>query len=269
MHLIPALPLGRHFLAFQVRSVYSLGVTNVKTPPTDSSGRGVTALHGEVREWILDGTLPPGSTLSQVELSQRLGVSRTPLREVLRMLQEEGLVVAETNQRVRVSGFDPATLDADYACRIMLETLALELTVASFTRPDRDTLRVLLERMTVAAADGATERWFAVHGEFHGMLTCAATPSLAKELRTFADRSIRYIRVVQRSEPSAWQIPGDTEHRAIVDAIGDDDITRARSVLAHHLARTALRALTDLAPSYEPIAVRRALAMVGDEAVVR
>ena len=62
-------------------------------------------MHAYLRECVLDGTLTPGTKLSQVALAEQLGVSRTPLREVLRMLQEEGLVEIEPNQRTRCGGF--------------------------------------------------------------------------------------------------------------------------------------------------------------------
>ncbi len=75
----------------------------------------------------------PGTRLSQVALADQLGVSRTALPEVLRMLQEEGLVEIEPNQRTRVAGLDPQELDDVYASRILLETLALSMTLEEFT----------------------------------------------------------------------------------------------------------------------------------------
>jgi len=68
-------------------------------------------VHKRLRQMILDGTVPPGTVLSQVQLAQEIGVSRTPLREALRMLQEEGLVLAEYNHRVRVADIDISELE--------------------------------------------------------------------------------------------------------------------------------------------------------------
>src|SRR6266496_5730578 len=95
--------------------------------------QAIPRLHAYLRECILDGRLPPGTKLSQVALAEQLGVSRTPLREVLRMLQEEGLVEIEPNQRTRVAGLDPQELDDLYASRIVLETLALSMTIDTFS----------------------------------------------------------------------------------------------------------------------------------------
>ena len=57
--------------------------------------QAIPHVHAYLRECILNGTLSPGTKLSQVSLAAQLGISRTPLREVLRMLQEEGLVEIE------------------------------------------------------------------------------------------------------------------------------------------------------------------------------
>jgi DNA-binding GntR family transcriptional regulator len=224
--------------------------------------QAIPALHTYLRECVLDGTLIPGTKLSQVALAEQLGVSRTPLREVLRMLQEEGLVEIEPNQRTRVAGLDPAELDDVYASRILLETLALSLTLDSFT-PDRqrDTKR-MLTAMRQAAKTGDFGTWFASHGEFHRLITAGAGAPLQRQLSVFADRTTRYIRIYQLSEPASWQLTGDAEHAAILTALADGDHAQALSGLAHHLARTAERVLTDCAPQYQIKAVTHALDLI-------
>src|SRR5260370_40924639 len=82
--------------------------------------QAIPYVHAYLRECILDGTLTPGTKLSQVSLAEQLGISRTPLREGLRMLQEEGLVAIEPNQRTRISGLAPQELDAPNAHCIRL-----------------------------------------------------------------------------------------------------------------------------------------------------
>src|ERR1700728_870143 len=109
--------------------------------------QAIPHIHAYLRECILNGTLSPGTKLSQVSRAAQLGISRTPLREVLRMLQEEGLVEIEPNQRTRVAGLDPAELDDTYACRILMETLALSMTVGGFGASRRAEARGLLRRL--------------------------------------------------------------------------------------------------------------------------
>src|SRR6202000_3510828 len=105
---------------------------DIRKDALPAARQAIPHVHAYLRECILDGTLTPGTKLSQVSLARQLGVSRTPLREVLRMLQEEGLVEIEPNHRARVAGLDPQELDDVYASRILLGTLALSMTMTRF-----------------------------------------------------------------------------------------------------------------------------------------
>src|SRR5258706_15760319 len=206
--------------------------------------------------------MPPGTKWSQVALADQLGVSRTPLREVLRMLQEEGLVEIEPNQRTRVAGLDPVELDDVYASRILLETLALSMTVDEFTPARQREARQLLSAMRRAAKTGDFPAWFEAHAGFHRLLTAGAGAALQRQLRAFADRTIRYIRIYQLSDPASWQAAGDVEHAQILEALVAGDERGALTGMAHHLARTALRVLVDCAPDYVPVAVPHAVALI-------
>jgi DNA-binding GntR family transcriptional regulator len=223
--------------------------------------QAIPRLHAYLRECILDGRLPPGTKLSQVALAEQLGVSRTPLREVLRMLQEEGYVEFEPNQRMRVADLDPVELDADYACRIVLETLGLSMTLETIGSRQRREARRLLTAMRRAARVGDFPGWFGAHHAYHRVLTAGAGEPLLRQLQSLEDRSVRYIRIYQQSEPASWQTAGDTEHAAILDALAAGDDHAALAGLAHHLARTALRVLSDCAPGYAPRAVPHAVAL--------
>src|SRR2546430_12965559 len=128
--------------------------------------QAIPALHAYLRECVLDGTLTPGTKLSQVALADQLGVSRTPLREVLRMLQDEGLVEIEPNQRTRVAGLDPQELDDLYGSRIVMETLALSMTFGRFGATFRKDGKRLLATMRDAAKTGDFAAWFAAHADY-------------------------------------------------------------------------------------------------------
>jgi DNA-binding GntR family transcriptional regulator len=235
------------------------GIRKLELP---AARQAIPPLHTYLRECILDGTLTPGTKLSQVTLAEQLGVSRTPLREVLRMLQEEGLVEIEPNQRTRVAGLDPSELDHIYASRILLETLALSMTLHSFTAKDRREGKRLLTAMRRSARQGDLNTWFGEHAAFHQLITQGAQESLRKQLSTLADRTVRYIRIYQFSEPATWQNAGDKEHERILDALSEEDRPAALSELAHHLSRTALRVLQDCKPDYEPVSVPHAVELV-------
>ena len=75
------------------------------------NGQNGDDVYQRVRNAILDGELAPGAVMSQVALAEELGISRTPLREALRMLQSERLVEAEPNRRVRVAPMSPRDME--------------------------------------------------------------------------------------------------------------------------------------------------------------
>ena len=237
-------------------------VPDIRRVDLPEARQAIPHVHPYLRECILNGTLPPGTKLSQVSLAAQLGISRTPLREVLRMLQEEGLVEIEPNQRTRVAGLDPQELDDIYASRILLETLALSMTIGHFGTKARSEARRLLTAMRRAAKNGDFDAWFAAHTEYHRVCTAAAGETMQRQLRAFADRTTRYIRIYQLSEPNSWQTAGDIEHAAILAALIAGDERGAVMGMAHHLARTALRVLTDCAPDYVPVAVPHAMALI-------
>jgi DNA-binding GntR family transcriptional regulator len=237
-------------------------IPDIRKVQLPEARQAIPHVHAYLRECILDGTITPGTKLSQVALAEQLGISRTPVREVLRMLQEEGLVEIEPNQRTRVADLDPAELDDTYACRILMETLALSMTLGGFGAPDRKEARGLLATTRRAARSGDFDAWVAAHADYHRLITAGAGDVLQRQLRAFADRTIRYIRICQLSDPSSWQAAGDAEHERILEALIAGDEAAARQAMAHHLASTALRVLTDCAPEYVPVAVPRAVALI-------
>ena len=155
-------------------------VPDIRKVEPPEARQAIPHVHAYLRECILDGTLSPGTKLSQVSLAAQLGISRTPLREVLRMLQEEGLVEIEPNQRTRVAGLDPAELDDVYASRILLETLALSMTIGHFGAKARAEAKRMLTTMRRAAKTGDFDAWFGAHTDYHRVCTAAAGESMQR-----------------------------------------------------------------------------------------
>jgi DNA-binding GntR family transcriptional regulator len=226
-------------------------------PPINggADSNGVAALHGRLRKLILDGSYPPGTLLSQVELAEALGVSRTPLREALRMLQEEGLIEAEHNQRARIPSFDPQVLDAIYASRVLLEALGIRLTVPYLQQHDVDALREALMDLSSASDPESREE---PHRRFHRLLVAYAGEHLGNTIAGNADRCAFYRRMYVQSDPRNRTV-ADAEHESIFQACVARDSELAAYRLTRHLARTALTLLAQLTPEYEPAAVRTAL----------
>ena len=92
-----------------------------------------------IRGMIFDGDLLPGEKLRQVELAERIGVSRSPLREALRTLESEGLLAYEMNRGYMVARLEPSEVAELYHMRALLEHELMR----SIARPDKDVLDVL------------------------------------------------------------------------------------------------------------------------------
>lgn len=159
---------------------------------------GVAPLYTRLRKMILDGVFPPGSMLSQVKLAESLGVSRIPLREALRMLQKEGLIEAEHNQRARVPSFEPSVVDSLYASRILLEALSIRLTVPRIEQADVQALKHTLTELDEAAAHIDLDVWEKPHRRFHALLVLHAEDSMRQTIAGYTDRCEYYRRLYYR-----------------------------------------------------------------------
>ncbi len=217
-------------------------------------------VHDRLRRAILRGELDPRVPISQVRLAATLGVSRTPLREALRMLQREGLIDSEPNRRVRVAELSMTDLEQLYAGRVLIEALAVRLTVPRFTAADMAALRAALADMNRRLEEREIDEWEAAHRRFHELLRRDAGERIGRIARDLADHAERYRRVYM-AEPRIWSAAAE-EHAAIVEACASGDGPLASVQLVRHLARTALTLIALVDPEHEPAQVREALRLV-------
>jgi DNA-binding GntR family transcriptional regulator len=227
----------------------------------NGGGLSTEGIYLLLREQILDGEFAPDAPISQAGLAEQYGVTRTPLREALRLLQREGLVQAEFNRRTRVSGLSMGELEQIYSQRILHETLAIRLGVPLFSDGDLDEMRALHARMIGLASADTFADWEQVHRRFHGLLVKYAGESLVRFILELADHSRRYrhqLLDLNAGDPSAFR-PNITEHLSIVEACERRDISASGSLLARHLGRTALELVSLTDPRHEPRVIREAL----------
>lgn len=221
----------------------------------------VSRAHHTLRREIMHGELRPGDPLSQVALARKLGVSRGPLREALRILQREGFVQQESQHRARVTTFSNEDLDELYAMRITLEALAVGIAVPRMSEAHLEQLDRLLEEMDEKARTGDVEQWECPHELFHRALVHPSGPRMERELALLSDHATRYRLAFVSWNPLEWRAETSAQHRTIADAVKARDASAASQALAAHLGRTALVVLSIAAPTYEPARIRRALAV--------
>jgi DNA-binding GntR family transcriptional regulator len=230
-------------------------------PPSGSGEGNLHDVYRRLREAILDGALAGGEVINQVQLSRRFGVSRTPVREALRMLQAEGLVESQYQQRMRVTAVTPEEIDAVYATWILVDALCVSMTVPQITKDDMARIEAAFQRMVKSQVPEAAATWEAEHRAFHDLLVMYAGPMLRANIDLCWDRSERTRQTRARAAALSWHM-SDDEHAAIVRAYAEGSVERAVHGMSRHLARTAVSVIGQLDPSYEPRAIRQALNMI-------
>jgi DNA-binding GntR family transcriptional regulator len=229
-------------------------------PLERSKGRQTAVdVHDTLRTSILSGRLKPETILSQVEIAQALRVSRTPVREAMRMLQEEGLVVAEPNFRGRVLGFDPKEVEALYMKRIALEAMGVAITAQRMTPALSLSLGQAIDGLEGKEAHTHFSKWITLHRELHRLMISATGGAFVAHIRELELRSERYQSLYRGEQPVGWWHRGEAEHRGICEAMMARKAQRAGELAARHTARTGLELLAALAPEYDTSGVRSSL----------
>ncbi|WP_285650293.1 GntR family transcriptional regulator [Actinomycetospora sp. NBRC 106375] len=219
------------------------------------------SVHAYLRDLIISGDLPPDTQLKQAELARVLAVSRTPLREAFRMLQEEGLISAEPNQRSRVLGLDAEALDSLYAARVTLESLGARITAGGLSRDEMRSATAAFREMERTYRAGDMASWTVAHRGFHRLMVGHCGATVLRTINSYAEQSERYVRIDQaqhRHDFAARQ----REHQAIFDAVRDGDARAAVTEMSAHLAGTARRVVEGHAPGHGTPCVDAALALL-------
>lgn len=186
-----------------------------------------------LREQLRTGQLEPGRRLRLNELTRELGMSPTPIREALRLLQADGLVVYRPHQGIVVAEFSPEETVEVVRLRCLLEPLALELTLESLGAVQRKALERLHAKLLVAVASGHGSAITTSNASWHWAIYEGCGSGHLKE----------FIRRLWDAYPwrTMWILPGRAEesareHEAVMEAIGVGDAQLAADRLREHIA---------------------------------
>lgn len=191
-------------------------------------------VQARIERMILDGQLRPGEPLREVALAETLGVSRGPVREAFRGLEEKGLVLIEKNCGVQVRTLSHAQADDIYEVRVTLETLIGEKAASQASPEGLAEVARLLEDMAVAAQDSDVNPYTSLNMRFHDTLARLTGNTVLHETyrRLVAQLSLFRRRAYQHDRESmALSL---REHRAIYQAIAARDGKRAGALLRVH-----------------------------------
>jgi DNA-binding GntR family transcriptional regulator len=209
-----------------------------------------------LRELILDGDLRPGTRLGEVELADRLGVSRTPIREALSRLAAEGLVEVAPNRGARVATWTVAELEGVFDLRASLEPQLTGFAVPRATPDDVAALDELARQMLEVGSPGPRQDLDALvplNRAFHDRLVALADhPALAAALAAAIHPPIVLRNFHTYDEASLRR--SLAHHAEIVAAVRAGDAEWAKAVMTAHISNARavmVRAAREHAPREE------------------
>ena len=187
-----------------------------------------------LRQAILRGELKPGERLMEIQLANKLGVSRTPVREAIRKLELEGLVLMVPRKGAEVAEITEKSLKDVLEVRKALEELAVQLACEKITKEDiqelekagEDFKKVLKSRDITEIAEADVR--------FHDVIYMATdNQKLISLLNNFREQMYRYrVEYLKKEEVHTQLI---AEHDAIVESVAKRDKERATSIVCQHI----------------------------------
>lgn len=209
-----------------------------------SWGGTTDAVTNALREAILDGALQPSAWLREDELARTLRVSRTPVREALRRLADEGLVVKTAHHGTVVAGLSLEDILALYVVRENLEGVAGRLAAVRCTPGLLSGLEAVQKRLSQAVARGNAAELARENLEFHRLLRTAAGNPYLERFLTQVEHAVRRLPVSTFAQQGRAEAVL-AEHQAIIDAIRrrDGDAAEAAAKKHMHEARNVRLAL--------------------------
>ncbi|HWM40938.1 MAG TPA: phosphonate utilization associated transcriptional regulator [Burkholderiales bacterium] len=195
----------------------------------------------EIERRILGGELAPGAKLNEAELAMAMGVSRGPVREAFRALEQAGLVHTQKNRGVFVRQVSLEEADEIYEVRAALEAQIGRLAAKRITPVQLERLRGIVKRMHAVGRSRDADAYFPLNLEFHEVLAdAAANRALAANYRRVVNELNLYRRETLTRNLNI--IPVSTQdHEAIVNAIAKGDAAAAERLLYDHVINSRAR----------------------------
>ncbi len=199
----------------------------------------------QLEEEILNGALKAGEQLTEVRISQRLGVSRTPVREAIHRLEQDGLVRLIPNKGANVVGVSEQDLRDIYDIRMQLEGLASKWAAQRVTEEECRDLQDLLELQEFYTSKGDFEQLRNLDSRFHEMIyQLSGSRTLRQTLSSLHHLVQRYRKMSFATAGRSQKVLG--EHQKIVDAIRSHDPEAAEKATFEHIENSATNMLRNL-----------------------
>lgn len=223
--------------------LHAVNMPDLGATPTASD---VIAKH--LRDAIVSGMMEAGEPVRQDDVARLFNVSKIPVREALKRLEAEGLVLFQRNKGAVVISTSDAELVQIFEVRAMLESNAIRLSIPFMTEQTFATAEAICDEF---AAESDVGRWAELNWSFHACLYRDGNrPYLLNLIRSVNDRIERYLRM--QLALSDGKHTADREHRGILEACRAGDSELAASRLEKHIMK-ACESLMDHLPSRRPL----------------
>jgi GntR family transcriptional regulator, rspAB operon transcriptional repressor len=219
--------------------------------PPRNNQKIATLVHQRLRDDILSLALKPGTAVSEKDLSLAYGVGRTPVREALLRLSDEGLVEVIPKSGTVVTRIPMSKLPQAIVIRKALEDVAVRAAATRASVSDLMEIRMLLQRQSEAAAAGDEAGFHQADEDFHAAIAAAAGYpdiwDLVKQVKVEVDR---YRRLTLPQAGRMVRVQGD--HAAVADALEARDPEAASLAMATHLdtLQLSLAEIRGIYPDY-------------------
>ena len=185
-----------------------------------------------IRDAILKGTMKPGERVSEPDLAERFGISRTPIREAFRQLESEGYLHVVPRKGAVVASLSERDIEEFYAIKIILEGFAARMAAEKLTEKDLERLETINERLQKIASEGDVKNFFRVHNEFHEVFIKAAGNEKLYDMINQLVMKFKRLRLASLSQPGRMAVSVE-DHRDMIEAFKNHDGERADSLVRH------------------------------------
>ena len=188
-----------------------------------------------LRQAILSGELKPGTVLTETELASKLGVSRAPIREALRILNSEGLVESIPYHGTTVRRLNKIDIEEIYSMRILLETYAVERVIENCDKASLQRLRAIVERMVQAGDRDDLIAVNALDRDFHDALIEMSGHSVLQSIWLMVAMKVRQVMALVNRRNTDLTLIAQM-HLPLLDAMEARDPELAKGLLRLHIA---------------------------------
>lgn len=207
----------------------------------------------QLRRLIVSGALEPGQPLTEQDLAEQLGVSRSPVREALQELAAERLLVAERNRSVTVKRFTAEDISEIYDARIAIESHAAAVVIAAGPQKVDEAVTQLenaLRQLHAALDTGGRVEIVEADLAFHQQLVrCGGNSRLTEAYLLLSAETVTCMTRLEIAHPSGEELIQD--HGRLVDALKTGDPDQSSRVIAQHLHLASTK-LASCSPPEEP-----------------